>query len=180
MHNSQVRLVRVVAVTAAVIGLVTAVPAEPSIQTQSETGDGGAAGGFTTVVWSVLDDCFGGDHGSATVCLKTRVLTALDRALAKPTVSVADGLTLATRVGKSLADPQADKADRAALDATNDPYQKNTLLDDMLASRLERLMTTRTVVLDSPADQEGNVWSKRTSLEISPSAFGRYVFFFLS
>lgn len=162
MSNSQVavRFVRVAAVTATIIGLVAAVPAEthPSLQTQSEDG-GGGAGGFATVAWSVLDDCFGGDHGSATVCLKTRALTALDRALAKPTVSVADGLTLATRTGKSLVDPQTDKADRAALDATNDPDQKNALLDDMLASRLDRLLTTRTVVLDSPADQEGNLFT---------------------
>jgi len=122
------------------------VPAQQQQQRQEE--------GFGAVLWSVLDDCFG-DADSATVCLKSKALTALDRALGKPAVTLADGVTLTARAGKSLAvDPQADRADRTALDAAPDADSKNALLDDMLASRMERLMSTRTIVLDG-ADQEG-------------------------
>ncbi|XP_026818596.1 uncharacterized protein LOC113557333 [Rhopalosiphum maidis] len=114
--------------------------------------------GFGSVLWSVLDDCFFGDGDAATpatVCLKTKALTALDRALGKPAVTVAEGVTLAARAGKSLAvDPQAERADRAALDAAPDADAKNALLDDMLASRMDRLMSTRTIVMDG-AGQEG-------------------------
>jgi len=107
----------------------------------------------------VLDDCFGDGGGPsadpAAVCLKSKALTALDRALGKPTVTVAEGVTLTARAGKSLAvDPQAERADRAALEAATDADSKNALLDDMLASRMDRLMSTRTIVLDG-AGQEG-------------------------
>ncbi|KAF0761963.1 Uncharacterized protein FWK35_00021949 [Aphis craccivora] len=109
--------------------------------------DGGPTG-FGTVLWSVLDDCFSGDAaGAATVCLKSKALTALDRALGKPALTVVDGVTLTARAGKSLqaVDPQADRADRAALDAAPDADSKSALLDDMLASRMDRLMSTRTI-----------------------------------
>ncbi|XP_060857591.1 uncharacterized protein LOC132935143 [Metopolophium dirhodum] len=113
--------------------------------------------GFGAVLWSVLDDCFG-DFTSAvpaTVCLKSKALTALDRALGKSAVTLTEGVTLTARAGKSLAvDPQADRADRAALDAAPDADSKNAMLDDMLASRMDRLMSTRTIVLDG-VDQEG-------------------------
>ncbi|XP_025195709.1 uncharacterized protein LOC112594910 [Melanaphis sacchari] len=115
--------------------------------------------GFGVVLWSVLDDCFFGDDDTttpATVCLKSKALTALDRALSKPAVTLADGVTLAARAGKSLqaVDPQAERADRAALDAAPDADAKNALLDDMLANRMDSLMSTRTIVLDG-AGQEG-------------------------
>ncbi|XP_008189381.2 uncharacterized protein LOC103311519, partial [Acyrthosiphon pisum] len=126
-------------------------------QQQPRQEDGAGSTGFGAVLWSVLDDCFGdGDSAEpATVCLKSKALTALDRALGKPAVTVADGVTLTARAGKSLAvDPQADRADHAALDAAPDADSKNALLDDMLANRMDRLMSTRTIVLDG-AGQEG-------------------------
>ncbi|XP_060847564.1 uncharacterized protein LOC132927124 [Rhopalosiphum padi] len=135
----------------AVIGIAAASVPPPQQQQQ----DGST--GFGAVLWSVLDDCFLGDgDASAAVCLKSRALTALDRALGKATVTVADGVTLAARAGKSLqpVDPQAERADRAALEAAPDADAKNALLDDMLASRMDRLMSTRTIVLDG-AGQEG-------------------------
>jgi len=143
-----------VCVALAVFGLAASVPVE---QQQRRQEDGAVSAGFGTVLWSVLDDCFGdGDAAEpVTVCLKSKALTALDRALGKPAVTLADGVTLTARAGKSLAvDPQADRADRAALDAAPDADSKNALLDDMLASRMDRLMSTRTIVLDG-AGQEG-------------------------
>ncbi|XP_025195708.1 uncharacterized protein LOC112594909 [Melanaphis sacchari] len=133
------------------------VPPPPQQQRQE---DGGASStGYGAVLWSVLDDCFfddGDTAAPATVCLKSKALTALDRALGKTAVTLADGVTLAARAGKSLqtVDPQAERADRAALDAAPDADAKNALLDDMLASRMDRLMSTRTIVLDG-AGQEG-------------------------
>jgi len=127
------------------------VPAQQQEQQQQQQQDDG----FSVVLWSVLDDCFGDGGSSATVCLKSKALTALDRALGKPAVTLVDGITLTARAGKSLAvDLQAERADRAALDATTDVDNKNNLLDDMLASRMDRLMSTRTIVLDG-AGQEG-------------------------
>lgn len=154
--NSLVSVQFVCVSLAAVVGLAVSVPTSQQQQPQPRSDDAtGSGGGLGTVLWSVLDDCFGGDDDdSAAVCLKTRALTALDRALGKPTVTVADGVSLAARAGKSLADPQADKADRAALDAAKDPEQKNALLDDMLASRMNRLMSTRTIVLDDVQEGE--------------------------
>jgi hypothetical protein len=116
-----------------------------------------AVGGLGTVLWTVLDDCFGdGGDETAVVCLKSKALTALDRALSKPTVTVADGLVLSARAGKSLTiDPQAEKADREALAAVKDSDRKSAMLDDMLAVRMERLMSSRSIVLDGPTDQEG-------------------------
>lgn len=104
----------------------------------------------------MLDDCLGDAAEPAAVCLKSKALTALDRALGKPAVTLVDGVTLTARAGKSLAvaDQQADRADRAALDAAPDADTKNALLDDMLASRVDRLVSTRTIVLDG-AGQEG-------------------------
>lgn len=146
---SSTTLVRVFGL-AAVFGFASTV----SVQQQREDV---AVGGLSTVLWSVLDDCFGGDGGNtAVVCLKSKALTALDRALSKPTMVVAEGLVLSARAGKSLSvDPQAEKADRAALDAVKDSNTKSAMLDDMLASRMERLMSSRSIVLDEPVDQEG-------------------------
>jgi hypothetical protein len=144
-------------VALAVFGLAASVPVEQQPQQQRQEDGGAASGGFGTVLWSVLDDCFGdGDAATpATVCLKSKALTALDRALGKSAITVTDGLTLTARAGKSLSvDPQAERADRAALDAAPDADAKNALLDDMLASRMDRLMSTRTIVLDG-AGQEG-------------------------
>jgi len=137
--------------SAAIVAAATAVPPQQE--------DGGSTG-FGTVLWSVLDDCFSGDAAdAATVCLKSKALTALDRALGKPALTVVDGVTLTARAGKSLqaVDPQADRADRAALDAAPDADSKSALLDDMLASRMDRLMSTRTIVLDGAAGQEGEL-----------------------
>lgn len=138
-----------------VFGSVTAVPAATQ-QSQEQQEDGGGLG---TVLWSVLDDCYSGSDNPV-VCLKTRALTALDRALVRPTIVLTDGVSLAARAGKvmqssPLADPQTERSDRAALDAVDGPERKNALLDDMLVSRLDRLMSTRTIVLDGPAGEEG-------------------------
>lgn len=141
---------------AAVFGIASSVPLQ---QTEHEAA--ATAGGLGSVLWSVLEDCLGGDDSTepATVCLKSKALTALDRALSKPTVTVADGLVLSARAGKSLmmVDPQAEKADRAALDAVKDSDRKNAMLDDMLASRMDRLMSSRSIVLEGSATEEGNV-----------------------
>jgi len=140
-----------VCVSLAVFGSTASVP-QQSQQQQQQREDG-----FGAVLWSVLDDCFGDVTSTvpATVCLKSKALTALDRALGKSAVTLTEGVTLAARAGKSLAvDPQADRADRAALDAAPDADSKNAMLDDMLASRMDRLMSTRTIVLDG-VDQEG-------------------------
>ncbi|XP_022166871.1 uncharacterized protein LOC111031299 [Myzus persicae] len=135
-----------VCVSLAVFGSTASVQPQQTQQRQED--------GFGAVLWSVLEDCFG-DVGSVTVCLKSKALTALDRALGKPALTLTDGVTLAARAGKSLAvDPQADRADRAALDSAPDADSKNAMLDDMLASRMDRLMSTRTIVLDG-VDQEG-------------------------
>jgi len=140
-----------VCVSLAVFGSTASVPQKPQQQQQRQED------GFGTVLWSVLDDCFG-DVTSAVptiVCLKSKALTALDRALGKSAVTLTEGVTLAARAGKSLAvDPQADRADRVALDAAPDADSKNAMLDDMLANRMDRLMSTRTIVLDG-VDQEG-------------------------
>lgn len=137
------------------IGVAASVPPSPPQQQQRQE-DGST--GYGAILWSVLDDCFGyADEATpATVCLKSKLLTALDRALGKPVLTVAGGVTLTARAGKSLqaVDPQADRADRAALDAAPDADTKNALLDDMLASRMDRLVSTRTIVLDG-AGQEG-------------------------
>lgn len=135
-----------------VVGTASAVPVQ-----QPEDGTvTGATAGFGAVLWSVLDDCVGdtADAEPAMVCFKSKALTALDRALSKPTVTLVDGLALSVRSAKSLADPHAEQADRAALDSAKDPAHKNALLDDMLASRMDKLMTTRTIVVDG--GQEGN------------------------
>jgi len=154
--SSSVALPSVVCVALAVFGLAASVPVEQQPEQLHRQEEASAAGGFGTVVWSVLDDCFsGGAADAATVCLKSKALTALDRALGKSALTVVDGVTLTARAGKSLAvDPQADRADRAALDAAPDADSKNALLDDMLATRMDRLMSTRTIVLDG-AGQEG-------------------------
>ncbi|XP_050062638.1 uncharacterized protein LOC114125013 [Aphis gossypii] len=142
---------------------VPAVQQPPQQQQQQRQEDG-----FGSVLWSVLDDCFFGDGDAAspaTVCLKSKALTALDRALGKSAVTLADGLTLSARAGKSLAvDPQAERAERAALDAAPDADSKSALLDDMLASRMDRLMSTRTIVMDG-AGQEGRGKKKDKAMQ---------------
>ncbi|XP_015378042.1 PREDICTED: uncharacterized protein LOC107172267 [Diuraphis noxia] len=126
---------------------------QQQIPQQRQEDDVGSMG-LGAVLWSVLDDCYG-DVDSVTVCLKSKALTAHDRAPGKPALTSVDGVTLAFRAGKSLdVDPQADLADRAALDAAPDADSKNVLLNDMLANRIDRLMSTRTVELDG-AGQEG-------------------------
>lgn len=146
-----------VCVAAFVLGSAAAAAVPAATQQQQEQQEDG--GGLGTVLWSVLDDCYGGS-GDPVVCLKTRALTALDRALVRPTIVLTDGVSLAARAGKAmqsspLADPQTERADRAALDAADGPERKNALLDDMLVSRLDRLMSTRTIVLDGPVGEEG-------------------------
>jgi len=175
-------IVPFVCVALAAFGLVSAVPLEqqqqPQHQQQQQREDGG---GFGAALWSVLDDCLNDASGSTAVCLKSKALTALDRALAKPTVVLAEGVALSARAGKSLQDAQAEKADRAALDAVaSDPDRKNALLDDMLASRMDRLMSTRTIVLDGDQEGENHAYSlaSRTSLtllwETSGKGYGVY------
>lgn len=151
---SPVAVTSFVCVALAVSGFAAAVPAPQPQQPQRE--DAPSSIGYGAVLWSVLDDCFDDSDEPATVCLKSKALTALDRALAKPTVAIADGVALSARAGKSLpTDVQAEKADRAVLDATKDSDKKNALLDEMLASRMDRLMSTRTIVLDGATGEEG-------------------------
>ncbi|XP_060858096.1 uncharacterized protein LOC132935527 [Metopolophium dirhodum] len=166
MPSTYVFALSLVCVALAVNGAADSVPPpppqgqqqSPPQQQQQRQEDGAGSTGLGAVLWSVLDDCFGdGDAAEpATVCLKSKALTALDRALGKPVVTVAGGVTLTARAGKSLqaVDPQADQADRTALDAAPDADSKNALLDDMLANRMDRLMSTRTIVLDG-SGQEG-------------------------
>lgn len=106
-----------------------------------------------------MDDCFDEDSDQpAAMCLKSKALTAMDRVLSKPAVTVVNGLTLSARSGKSLSvDVQAAKNDRAALDATKDSDQKNALLDDMLFNRMEQIVSTRTIVMDGPNGEEGEL-----------------------
>lgn len=142
-----------------IFGLAFSVPLQQQ-QQQPENGATATAGGLSTALWSMLEDCLGGDDLTepTAVCLKSKALTVLDRALSKPTVTVADGLVLSARTGKSLMfDSQAEKADRAALDAAKDSNHKNDMLDDMLAARIDRLMSSRSIVLEEPVGEEGNV-----------------------
>lgn len=115
--------------------------------------------GYATVVRSVLDDCYFDANSTepAAVCLKSKALTALDRALSKPTVTVVDGVTLVARAGKSPSGhQQTERADSEALNAARDSDHKSELLDDMIAARLNRLVSTRTIVFDGLAEgQEG-------------------------
>lgn len=150
--SSAVRFSRVlflcaIAVAACSVRLVSSVPQQ----------EDGASSGFGTVMWSVMNGCFDSDSADPTVvCLKSKALTALDRALVQPTVAIADGVALAARDSKSLADPLTEKVDRAALEAAKDSDHKSSLLDTMLANRLNELMSTRAIVLDT---QEGeNRW----------------------
>uniref|UniRef100_A0A2S2QRN0 Uncharacterized protein n=1 Tax=Sipha flava TaxID=143950 RepID=A0A2S2QRN0_9HEMI len=140
----------------AVFGLASSAPDLQQQQHRAEEGSS-STGGLGMVLWSVLDDCFGDESdGSAAICLKSKALTALDRALSKPTVVVAEGVSLSARAGKSLlVDPQTEKADRAALDAVKDSDRKSAMLNDMLIDRMDRLMSSRTIVLDGSVDQEG-------------------------
>lgn len=138
-------------VCCAVIAPVSSLPAPAQLQ-QPQKQDVGIG----AVLWSVLDGCFDVDSTEPTaVCLKSRALTALDRAIAKPTVTIADGVSLASRAGRSLADPSTEKADRAALDAAKDPDHKSALLNDMLVDRMAVLMSTKSIVLDGLTEQEG-------------------------
>ncbi|VVC37916.1 Protein of unknown function DUF1676 [Cinara cedri] len=149
--SSVCAVVAAMACAAAVVGPVSALPAPAQQQPQQQD-----AVGLGTVLWSVVDGCFDADSAEPTaVCLKSKALTALDRALAKPTVTIAGGVSLASRAGKSLADPSTEKADRAALDAAKDPEHKSAMLDDMLANRVDMLMATKSIVLDGLAVQEG-------------------------
>ncbi|VVC37910.1 Protein of unknown function DUF1676 [Cinara cedri] len=152
-----VRRVSCVCAAVALAAVISQASASSAEQQQS-------AGGLGTVLWSVLDGCLGPDSTEPTaVCLKSRALTALDRALARPTVTVAEGVSLATRAGKSLPVDllQAEKADRAALDAAKDPDHKNALLDDLLVGRLNDFVSTRSIVLDELAGEEGRSKKKQ-------------------
>lgn len=151
-------VITIVLCSLAVFGLVNAIPMRQQQQQQQKDNNHPAAeSGFSTVFWSVMDDCFGEDSDQpAAVCLKYKALTAMDRVLSKPTVTVVDGVALFARSGKALpVDVQAEKNDRAALDAAKDPDQKNALLDDMLFNRMEQIVSTRTIVMDGPNGEEG-------------------------
>ncbi|XP_050426876.1 uncharacterized protein LOC126837115 [Adelges cooleyi] len=153
---SAFRLPLAVCVTAfGLVAVAVAVPMQQDASAQTAQLED-TVFGFGKVLWSVFDDCFGGESSERpTVCLKGRALTALDRALSKPTVNIVDGVALTARTGKSVADPHDEEKDRAALDATKDADQKDALLDDMIANRVDRLMATRTIVLDGLLGQEG-------------------------
>lgn len=146
-----------VCVAFAVLGSVSSVPTQDDAPSVSA----GPGFGLGSVLWTVLDDCFDESAEPVALCLKSKALTALDRALSKPAVAIADGVTLAARAGKSLADPQTERADRAALDAAKDTGHKSALLDDMLVSRMDKLVSTRTIVLDGLTGQEGEGKLKR-------------------
>lgn len=133
------------------VSFASAVPA----QNQHQEEDGASDPGFGSVLWSVIEDCLGDGGEPASMCFKSKAVIALDRALSKPSVTLVEGLALSARSAKSLADPHAEQADHAALDATKDLDRKNTLLDDMLAVRVDRLMSTRTLIVESPDEQEG-------------------------
>lgn len=156
MWSSSSAVFRRVSFVCAAVALVNAAVPAYAVPAQQHREDGGgasAAAGLGAVLWSVLDNCFDPDSTEpAAVCLKSKALTAMDRALAKPTVVIADGVSLTARVGKSLAEPSTEKDDRAALDAAKDSDHKNALLDDMLTGRMDKLISTRTIVLDG---QEG-------------------------
>lgn len=143
---SRVSFLCTIALAACSVRLVSSVPTVPQ---QEE----GASSGFSTVMWSVLNGCFDSDSADPiVVCLKSKALTALDRALVQPTLAVADGVALAARDSKSLADPLTEKVDRAALEAARDLDHKSAMLDTMLANRMNEFMSTRAIVLDT---QEG-------------------------
>lgn len=146
MRRSPVAVTSLFCVALAVSGLADPVPA------QQPPREDAAAAGFGTLLWSVMDDCFDDWPEPVTLCLKSKALTALNRALSKPTVPIVDGVALSTRASKSMqdaAEPRPDEtADLAALDAVQDLDHKSALLDDMLASRIDRLLSTRTIVLD--------------------------------
>lgn len=163
MTSSPSLFIRVSFVYGMFAGLALAVPMQLQQPSPQQPEHNPATGnGYATVIWSVLDDCFESESAEPiTVCLKSKALIALDRALSKPTLAIADGVALSARAGKSLTvDQQAEKADRMALEAAKDSDQKNALLDDMLANRMDRLMSSRTIVLDgSVTDQEGELYT---------------------
>lgn len=113
--------------------------------------DNASPGGFGAALWSALNGCIVSDE--VVVCLKSKALTALDRALAKPTFNIVEGVTLRARDGKSLVDPL--QADHVALVAAKDPDHKRTLLDEIFAKRLDEFVSTRTVELNGLAEHEG-------------------------
>ncbi|XP_050527242.1 uncharacterized protein LOC126897572 [Daktulosphaira vitifoliae] len=142
----------------AAFGLVIAVPMHqettPAESSPSQIED--SLLGFGKVLWSVVDDCFGGVSSERpTVCLKSRALIALDRALSKPTVNIMEGVALTARTAKSVVDNSSENNDRVILESTKDVDQKDALLDDMIANRVDKLMATRTIVLDGLLGQEG-------------------------
>lgn len=150
-----IRAPLVCAVVVAAMAALT-VSSPPAQRRASEDGPASGGGFGTAVAWSAAAGCFGPDSTEpAAVCLKTRALTALDRAIATAAVDIVDGVTLATRVDGPPAGPSSEKADRAALDAVADPGRKNALLDRMIADRMYTLVTTKTVVLDGSVGQEG-------------------------
>lgn len=140
-----------------VFSLASAVPAQHQQPPQEHQEDDTSTSGYGTVLWSVIEDCLSDGAEPATLCFKSKALTAMDRALSKPSVTLVDGFTLSARSGKSLADSHTEQADRAALNAAKDADHKNALLDDMLAARMEKLVATRTISMDSPDAQEGNL-----------------------
>ncbi|VVC37914.1 Protein of unknown function DUF1676 [Cinara cedri] len=146
----------VCAAVAIMTGAVSSLPATQLQRPQRENGPTAAGGGSGVVAWSALAGCFD-PHSTepATVCLKSKALTALTRTLRKSTVDIANGVSLAARADAPLADPPTEEADRAALDAAEGPEQKNALLDRMIGDRLDALVSTKAIVLDGPTGQEG-------------------------
>lgn len=145
-------------ITFSVSGLADPVPAQqqPQPPQPEQTGDVVSAG-FGTLLWSTMDDCFDESSEPISVCLKTKAVIALDRALTKPTFAIMDGVALSTRTSKSMhvvTEPKPDEtADLAALDAAKDFDQKSDLLDKMLASRMDMIVDTKTIVMEDEGEQ---------------------------
>lgn len=119
--------------------------------------DGAAApapgSGYATLLWSALEDCYFDVDSTEliTLCLKSKALTALDRALSESNGTTVDGVAPITRAGKSLLVDVNQQSDREAMNVTRDSEHKNDLLDDMIATRLYRLVFNR----PATAGQEG-------------------------
>lgn len=160
MTSSTVGVAFVCAVVAAMACTVLSTPTTE----QQQQENGSSIGDLGSALWSVLDGCFDGySTEPVAVCLKSKALTALDRAIAKPAVVIANGVSLSSRAGRSLQiDAVAEEADRATLEAVKDSDRKSALLDDMLASRLNTLMSTKSIVLDGSDVQEGECFTNRT------------------
>lgn len=102
-----------------------------------------------------MDDCFDESLEPVPVCLKTKAVIALDRALTKPTTAIIDDVALSIRASDSVhvTEPQPDEAaDLAALDAAKDLDHKSDLLDEMLSHRMDMLVATKTIVMDEEGE----------------------------